>query len=75
VDFHFASHPGVTSTGWMGLRDPNPDLELEMREYTYEEAQKIPGMRVVDWHGCVHVFKLEFERVSLLLLPGNSALW
>jgi hypothetical protein len=44
-------HPGVTSTGWMGLRDPEADLELEACEYTAEEAEQIPGMRVVDWQG------------------------
>ncbi|KAJ7791308.1 hypothetical protein B0H14DRAFT_3500652 [Mycena olivaceomarginata] len=70
VDFHFASHLGVTSTGWMGLRDPNPDLELEMREYTYEEAQKIPGMRVVDWHGKPGPL-VDADRYAFAVLGGH----
>lgn len=55
ADFCMQSHPlPVASSGWMGLRDPPPlDLEPEYREYTFEEAQALPGMTVLDWHGCV----------------------
>lgn len=53
VDFAFSTHPGVASTGWVGLREPETDFEPESREYTFEEAQHIPGMRFVDWNGCV----------------------
>ncbi|KAJ7336160.1 hypothetical protein DFH08DRAFT_965061 [Mycena albidolilacea] len=51
VDAAFRSHPGVASTGWMGLRQPETDFEPEAREYSLEEVNKIPGMRVIDWQG------------------------
>ncbi|KAJ7864999.1 hypothetical protein B0H14DRAFT_3443209 [Mycena olivaceomarginata] len=51
VDFAFSTHPGVASTGWVGLREPETNFEPESREYTFEEAQHIPGMRFVDWNG------------------------
>jgi hypothetical protein len=55
VDFRMQSPSvPVTSSGWMGLRDPPPQpFEPENHAYTLEEAQVIPGMRVLDWHRCV----------------------
>ncbi|KAF8139330.1 hypothetical protein K438DRAFT_1996129 [Mycena galopus ATCC 62051] len=51
LDFEFSSHPGVASTGWMGLRVQEADFIPEAREYAFEEAKAIPGMRVLDWQG------------------------
>ncbi|KAJ7894659.1 hypothetical protein B0H14DRAFT_3646397 [Mycena olivaceomarginata] len=51
VDFSFVAHPGVASTSWMGLRNPEADFEPEAREYSFEEAREIPGMRVLEWQG------------------------
>ncbi|KAJ7862642.1 hypothetical protein B0H14DRAFT_2575301 [Mycena olivaceomarginata] len=51
VEFRVDSHRGVASSGWMGLLHPETDLELEARKYSFEEAQAIPGMRVLDWQG------------------------
>lgn len=55
VDFRIQSPSvPVTSSGWMGLRNPPPQpFEPEDRAYTLEEAQAIPGIRVLDWQGCV----------------------
>ncbi|KAF7356784.1 hypothetical protein MVEN_01013700 [Mycena venus] len=51
LDFYFALHLGVASTSWMGLCNLEADLEPEASKYTFEEVQKIPRMRVVDWQG------------------------
>lgn len=57
VDFRIQSPSvPVASSGWMGLRDPEPQplaFEPESREYSLEEAKAIPGMTVMDWQGCV----------------------
>ncbi|KAJ7702866.1 hypothetical protein B0H14DRAFT_2648002 [Mycena olivaceomarginata] len=45
VEFRVDSHRGVASSEWMGLLHPETDLEPEAREYSFEEAQAIPGMR------------------------------
>jgi hypothetical protein len=42
----------------MGLLHPEMNLEPEARKYSFEEAQAIPGMRVLNWEGCV--FKHSF---------------
>ncbi|KAK7061180.1 hypothetical protein R3P38DRAFT_3166156 [Favolaschia claudopus] len=49
VPFSFSLHPGVASTGWMGVREPNVDFEPEQRAYSFEEARELPGMRVYEW--------------------------
>ncbi|KAJ7823927.1 hypothetical protein B0H13DRAFT_2305803 [Mycena leptocephala] len=42
----------VASSGWMGLRDPEPQGFIpEDREYSFEEARAIPGMHVLDTNG------------------------
>ncbi|KAJ7302476.1 hypothetical protein DFH08DRAFT_977892 [Mycena albidolilacea] len=51
VEFRVDSHQGVASSGWMGLLHPETDLEPEACEYSFEEAQAISGMRVLDWQG------------------------
>jgi hypothetical protein len=55
VDFHFPSHPGVSSTGWMGTHEREAEFEPEARAYSSEEAQRIPGMRVVDNDGSANL--------------------
>ncbi|KAK7013924.1 hypothetical protein R3P38DRAFT_3206494 [Favolaschia claudopus] len=49
VSFSFSSHPGVASTGWMGVREPEADFEPEQRVYSFEEARALPGMQVYEW--------------------------
>ncbi|KAJ7896245.1 hypothetical protein B0H14DRAFT_3425604 [Mycena olivaceomarginata] len=51
VDTAFRCHPGVTSSGWMGLHKPETNFEPEARKYSLEEVNKMPGMRVIDWQG------------------------
>ncbi|KAK7050376.1 hypothetical protein R3P38DRAFT_2763612 [Favolaschia claudopus] len=50
VSFSFSSHPGVASTGWMGVREPPVDFEPEQRVYSFDEARSLPGMRVYEWN-------------------------
>ncbi|KAJ7779290.1 hypothetical protein B0H14DRAFT_3507811 [Mycena olivaceomarginata] len=45
------SHPAVTLTGWMGLREPAAEFKPEVREYSFDEARQIPGMVVLDCQG------------------------
>jgi hypothetical protein len=43
----------VTSTGWSGIRNANPSVEL--REYTVAELVRDHGMSVLPWDGwCSH---------------------
>jgi hypothetical protein len=51
VNFKMVSHPAVTSTGWMGLREPAAEFKPEAREYSFDEARQIPGMVVLDCQG------------------------
>ncbi|KAJ7800835.1 hypothetical protein B0H14DRAFT_3784709 [Mycena olivaceomarginata] len=51
VNFKMVSHPAVTSTGWMGLREPAAKFKPEAREYSFNEARQILGMVVLDCQG------------------------
>ncbi|KAJ7836034.1 hypothetical protein B0H14DRAFT_2589902 [Mycena olivaceomarginata] len=73
VDFQITSHPGVTSTGWMERREQESDFEPEACEYSFEEAQQIPGQQVVDWHGFILLYRIVFA-IQIDLITENLAL-
>ncbi|KAJ7705662.1 hypothetical protein B0H14DRAFT_3526326 [Mycena olivaceomarginata] len=51
VNFKMVSHPAVTLTRWMGLREPAAKFKPEAREYSFDKARQIPGMVVLDCQG------------------------